>query len=355
VVVNPKEQRATSVLANRSEDRAAPISAITQIVFADATTAWILNFKGDLLITRNAGKSWKPIGGEVTRGFDAFTMIDTVQGWAADTDGQIWRTEDGGYSWNLLSRLIRDNPAEHYMGASQILFIDRNRGWVVDTFAVWTTLDGGKSWGEVRQLSYNVLKKRVQQMSFLNPRSGWATADAGMVFQTNDGGHLWRPLVAELPFNIGTDIKALQFITSDLGWLAATDPSDPLPDRVVVFTEDGGRTWTRQKEIGATISINKIFFLDEEIGWMAGGEDLADSEDEQGVLFKSVDRGQSWHRIVTAPRTDEIKSVYFSSSEKGWVTTDYSVFRTDDGGKTWLTVLAYPEVRKKNMDTVGVP
>lgn len=349
--VKPKEGRT----AVEAATQVGPVRAITRIVLADATTAWVLNYQGELLVTRDAGNAWTRIGGDVTQGFNAFTMLDQTRGWAADSEAKIWRTEDGGYSWSSLSTLERDDPAEHYMMASQIVFIDSLKGWVIDPFAVWTTTDGGKSWREVKELSYRALKQQVRQINFLNTSLGWATADAGMVFQTNDGGNLWRPLVTDLPFNIGTDIKALQFITSDLGWLAATDPSEPFPDRVVVFTEDGGRMWKREKEIGATISINKIFFLDDEIGWMAGGEEKADSEDEQGVLFKSVDSGKSWHRIVTAPRSDEIKSVYFSSSEKGWVTTDYSVFRTDNGGKTWLTVLAYPEVRKKNIDKLGVP
>lgn len=338
----------------KSQGRGALISAVGDLVFAGTDRAWIQNYRGELLLTQDAGKSWTPIGGEVAKRFDAFTMRDGYRGWAADHEGKIWQTDDGGYNWNLISLLKRQDPEEYYRGALQILFTDDSKGWVLDTFAVWRTQDGGLSWHEVDELSYgDNLTDRVRKMYFLDSKLGWAICEGGLILQTDDGGKTWRSGVSNAHFDEYTNISALHFLDVNQGWIAASDALAPYPENVVLATADGNN-WHRQKEISGRVSINDIFFLDYETGWMAGSRRYSEAGVESGILFQTQDGGRTWQRVKTVPDTDVLKSIRFTSADEGWLTTDYSVYRTHDGGKRWSAVLSYPEIKHRNLQVLGL-
>jgi photosystem II stability/assembly factor-like uncharacterized protein len=332
-------------------ERAARISAINNLVFADTDMAWVYNNKGELLLTQDAGESWAPIGGVATKHFDAFTIIDGYRGWAVDSQGKIWKTENGGHNWFATSLLQPQYPDEYsYMGASQILFTGESNGWIIDTLMVWRTQDDGLSWHEVNKLSYEKLKRRVRSMYFLNAQSGWAICD-GLILQTDDGGNNWRSIVDNLSLDITNNINAVHFIDANHGWIAISDAPEPFPENVVLFTEDNGRTWHPQNELSRHVSIRSIFFLNNKVGWMGGR--LLNSRVKPGVLFRTQDGGHTWLNLRTVPSNDFIESVHFTSIDEGWLATDYSIYRTKDGGKTWSTVLSYPEVKRRNVQILG--
>lgn len=334
-----------------SQSSSAATVAIGDLVFAERDTVWMQNYKGELLITRDGGMSWLPVGGTVAKEFDAFTMIDGVHGWAVESENKIWRTEDSGQNWNLISALPQD-PELHY-SASQIIFNGRDNGWIIGIFNVWRSRDAGLSWNKVDEFSYRQFKNRVRGMYFLDSRIGWAICEEGLVIQTNDGGDHWRSIVEGLPFNVGTTVNAARFLDEKRGWISIRDASNPFPENVVLNTEDGGKTWRPNREIGSDVVIHDIFFLNDKMGWTVGGIKKESSGFETGVLFATEDGGKTWRRIKTAPTDDGINSVRFTSPEEGWLTTDYSVYRTHDGGKTWSSVLSYPEVKRRNEKILG--
>lgn len=346
-VAKEPDRRTTSSREAANQDAA--LTAVGDLVFSDANTAWQLDYKGELLMTRDAGESWVPVGGEVTKTFEDFTIVDGFRGLAADDTARIWKTDDGGYTWYLVSSLPSPNE---YQGASQILFDTQGRGLVVDTFAVWQTQDNGSSWHEVDDLSSTKHQGRVRQISFLDSKNGWAICDGGLVFHTDDGGNHWNVANGNLSFDFYTTLETIQFLDEDHGWIAVSDAPQPYPERVVLFTEDGGKTWRRQKEISDRVSIYQISFVDQKTGWLAGSEHLSVDE-ELGVLFATDDGGRTWRRVETIPNRDPIRSVRFFSSAEGWLTTDYDIYRTDDGGKNWVSVLSYPEVRERNRRILG--
>jgi photosystem II stability/assembly factor-like uncharacterized protein len=82
---------------------------------------------------------------------------------------------------------------------------------------------------------------------------------------------------------------------------------------------------------------------------MAGGERQS-ADKETGLLFATDDGGLTWSRVDTAPNGHPIRSVRFFSDSEGWLTTDYDVYRTHDGGKNWASVLSYPENSRKKQE-----
>jgi photosystem II stability/assembly factor-like uncharacterized protein len=346
-IVKEKDHR--PAFDRHSANHDAATSAVGKLVFSDVITAWQLDYKGELLMTRDGGKSWTAIGGDVTKTFDAFTIVDGSRGLASDNEGGIWKTDDGGFSWYATTKLNYPSPKENqYQGASQVLLSTGGNGFVVDTFAVWKTSDNGVSWNQVKDLTFPQQPGRVREM-ILNSQMGWAICDGGAIFHTEDGSTHWQSANGNLSFDIGTTLETIYFVDDSHGWLSVTDAPRPYPERAIFFTEDGGKTWRLQKEISNRTSIYQVFIVDKQTGWMAGGEHPSDdTSEETGILFETHDGGRTWSKVRTIPRKDPIRSVRFFSRSEGWLATDYDIYRTHDGGTTWLSVLSYPKLGRDN-------
>jgi photosystem II stability/assembly factor-like uncharacterized protein len=130
----------------------------------------------------------------------------------------------------------------------------------------------------------------------------------------------------------GKDLNAIFFADSKRGWIAGDDG-------FVSHTEDGGRTWVRQS-VQATDSINDIYFRNKDDGYLLAGS----------RVFRTQDGGKSWLQIHRY-RPDEfdgsqpeLYSLRFAGKKKGWLVgsasksdkvVDSLLFHTNDGGVTW--------------------
>jgi hypothetical protein len=79
-------------------------------------------FGRDLLLTSDGGFNWITVPSNVVNGFGPVSFINRLQGWTAGSNGIIWKTTDGGKSWNMISKLESGNIKSTF--ASQIKFID---------------------------------------------------------------------------------------------------------------------------------------------------------------------------------------------------------------------------------------
>ena len=114
-------------------------------------------------------------------------------------------------------------------------------------------------------------------------------------------------------------------------------------DRGVIWkTLDGGASW-RLSDSPVTCQLNSVHFVNRTTGWIAGGWYHAGSTFTSGVVLKTTNGGITWSRVDdgTLPNLNQIRMMSF---DQGWAIGDGSplhasgVFRTRDGGKTWITV-----------------
>jgi photosystem II stability/assembly factor-like uncharacterized protein len=71
---------------------------IRSSAFQGTDLAWLVTEReGALLFTSDTGKTWNKIQGAAVGGkFDAVSLIDRIQGWALNSQGQVWKSDDGG-------------------------------------------------------------------------------------------------------------------------------------------------------------------------------------------------------------------------------------------------------------------
>ncbi len=81
----------------------------------------------------------------------------------------------------------------------------------------------------------------------------------------------------------------------------------------------------QQIEFGSTVELNSIFFIDENVGWIANSE---------GIVFKTTDSGANWESYYLGNNYN-LRSVYFISDNLGFATDKNNIFKSEDGGQSW--------------------
>jgi photosystem II stability/assembly factor-like uncharacterized protein len=152
--------------------------------------------------------------------------------------------------------------------------------------------------------------------------------------------------VSALGFGTGAS-----FLDSNRGWILIADANDPVNKGVLYRTMDGGLTWVSNP---TPFGGGDIRFLDDVNGWMMLHAGVAAGS--EGVrFFQTNDGGVNWNLVYTNVPTDTgasdslpsagIKSGFTPvSMQEAWVsgqtyaTNDFYLYRTMDGGHTWLKV-----------------
>ena len=316
------------------------IPQVKNAAFVGKDKAWLVTWEkfGELWRTEDGGKSWDKISGEAVGGlFCAVSFIDAQRGWAGNFDGQIWRTNDGGRSWVLLSHPQGDDGHDSLICPKQISFIDENHGWVIGAFSIWRTEDGGNSW--IRSLSMGKVENVLWQpthISLANQNLGLVSATGGIVHRTEDGGRTWQSQKLIPGASDATDVL---FINERTSWLAGFVSSSESDYGTRLYrSDDGGMSW-RPVPIGHNHTfIHSVRFVSEKEGWSIGRV-WTKPGDMRGIVLHTKDGGESWHEMPLGVEELFFDRMFFVDSKHGWLLGSSNIYRTQDGGKSWEVVL----------------
>jgi photosystem II stability/assembly factor-like uncharacterized protein len=276
---------------------------------------------------------------------DDIWFLDADRGWAVNSNGHILHTPDGGDTWQR-----QFSASGAYLRC--VGFADERHGWVgtlTPGRRLYHTSDGGTTWAPVENLPAEA-PPAICGLSVVNERvvygSGTNFPDkpAG-VLKSVDGGATWTATDLGAHATLLVDVF---FSDEERGWVVGgkAEVSNPTRDDVVpvvLFTEDGGRTWeNRLTDIGAALPRGewgwKIYFLDERVGFVS----LENESD--GAILKTLDGGSTWTRKpINDPQDNaNLEGIGFADGMLGWTGGwgDSSfqggfTSETRDGGETW--------------------
>ncbi len=189
---------------------------------------WILaNGGSSAYVSRNKGRAWERAhwgsSDGVVRdvGFPS-EQLGFAVGQSADNGARVWKTEDGGKSWHDLAALE---------GARDLLrcsFPSAQHGWVAaEEGQLFRTQNGGASWEKIKTPFRT--NQRITGLTFFPSGKGFVSARVPFIqgrlgaevaiAHTADGGKTWTPQVKGW-----TSIEDMFFLDPGHGWACGGNP-----------------------------------------------------------------------------------------------------------------------------------
>lgn len=308
--------------------------------------AFVVGYGGKIIETTNGGRTWKQLESGVEDALFSVYFADEQQGWVTGQDGLILHTADGGKTWqrqesNAVFTDMDGSRLRAYLFA--ITGIDDQRLWAVgDRSMVVRSTDGGKTWisSQVKMQSdlsggesMAAADPVFYDVAFADEQRGWIVGEFGKIMYTSDGGVTWaeqnRSLLEGSGFFDPLDLPSLFGVyVRDAQNVVASGLEGH-----VARTVDGGVVWAYDESDVEIPLLDPLFDLVEfpdGSGWAVGaaGE----------VMRREGKPGAPWRRAdVASDLSTWLRTIDFSDLQHGWMVGGFGlIFRTTDGGKTWL-------------------
>ncbi|MEO6695424.1 MAG: YCF48-related protein [Ignavibacteria bacterium] len=310
--------------------------------------------------TSNGGQNW--ISQSI--GFiNPFTQISSVEFVDQNTiyglasgDNRMYKTTDGGNSWNGLPLPLTGNDIER-----NISFADVNNGIMVTDFGyIEKTTDGAVTW-----IIDSSFKPRYPQIAvlrnvdYVDLNNAYVSGSGGRIIKTTNGGINWNTTTGgrtnltsnnftneNTGFTVGNDGTILKTTNAGTNWILRSSntiqnlnsvhfPSSNTgyicgDTGIILKTIDAGENWIALNS-NVIKNLKSVFFIDENTGTCVGRE---------GAILKTINGGINWNDI-SSPLGSYFTSVFFVDLNTGVAVSELGPdLRTINGGINWISVVA---------------
>lgn len=262
-----------------------------------STSVGYVTADSDVLKTTDSGASWSALGDSGSSSLLDVDFKDTGKGWAVGRAGTAYYYN--GSSWTLI-----DSGMSPGRDLYSVCYIDATNIWVcgdVGTIAKST----GTSW--TMSSDADVTSGLWRSIDFFDTQRGIAVGDGGAVVYTTDGGLNWSAGAS----GIGTALYAVDMVSATTGYLVGVWSDGA--HLGMKKTTDGGATWTwMTAPAGVSYETLKgVSFADASNGWIVGSN---------GMVFRTADGGSTWVKEnISANWWNAVSAV---SANAAWVVGD---------------------------------
>ena len=284
---------------------------------------------------------WEPVNVPEDLNLLSVHFISAEEGWVAGgktthAGGVIYYTKDGGKTWELQV----GDPQSSDRGFDHLRFVDATHGFAIQgvasgNYKLFSTSDG-QSWfpsGSVPEHRYDYF--------FTTPTTGYLADWARNLMRTTDGGKKWQSVLrCKIRAEIGgltreaeCYFNSISFPNPTVGYAIG----GPLPDdggNMLAKTEDGGVTWNSWVVLpGESSHEGALWFLDETNGVFRAKDGKK--------MFRTADGGKTW--VEASGQNEPRSNLSFADAEVGWMVRYNKMTYTTNGGKSWLSrQVAFP-------------
>jgi photosystem II stability/assembly factor-like uncharacterized protein len=360
------------------------------------TIIFVFFFFGNLFSQQTTWEKKYPNGPD--RYKDIFAIdFDTLV--ACGSNGEIWRTTNGGTNWALTAKVSDDQ-------LDDIVFIGA-KGWIAGGYGVYYSGDYGRSWTKV----FTSSSSSLQSVDFINDTEGWVCGSQGYLLHTTDGGATWSEgnipvshwstwffgidfLDSQHGFAVGSNYTYASTTNGGTTWQVSEGDEEGghyyfdikfynntygliVGHNKILRTTDGGVTWNDNVSVNGDI-LNKYIY---DISWgkygdvfISANSGLVGISSDYGLtwtetvvnssaflygiaakgdppediwvagnnalIYNSTDGGSNWSlQTKTLPVNGALRSVSFFDENRGIAVGDNgAAIETTDGGDTWTTI-----------------
>ena len=295
--------------------------------FSDSDHGWLGGDSGWFFKTEDGGRTWLQAGNGLATGWMDLEMADARHGYAVSYSGYVGHTNDGGAWWNVDHVKVtgpifgRDETLEAVCAVDPDFAVAAGHGGVV-----FKTEDGGATW---QSIGYPELPESFfHDVEFIDHDHGWvigwdAATLGNALYRTRNGGASWERIAEGQAFATSD----MEFLSENVGWTCGASGE-------IHRTDDGGETW-RSVELPAYYYITDMDWVEDSpnVGWAV--------EWARG-LHRTVDGGETWNTYVfeNLETWETPVDVAAIDANHAWAILNWGqILETTDGGQTWHRVL----------------
>ncbi len=261
----------------------------------------------EVIKTTNGGATWQSVSQE---SYIAYSMcfINATTGVYGCADGRVYRTVDGGNTWNFAM-------CPSSLDITSIHFINATTGFGFGSGSVYIkTTDAGQTWNE-----YSIGVGSVNQYFDADMTANGNLHAVGtygaMIRSTNSGtSFVSQPFVTE------HSITDIEFLNQSTGYAVAG-----FGEGDILKTTDAGETWVSQVNT-YTLPLYGIAFTSPETGYLAGSINIK----------KTTNGGTNWIDVYTSNQNEIFGDIFFTNMNTGYAVGSYGkLLKTTNAGSTW--------------------
>jgi photosystem II stability/assembly factor-like uncharacterized protein len=312
--------------------------------------------------TTDGGFTWITQDSIWNRGYNEIEIFDSLNAIVVGKPGIVLYTDDGGINWY--------SEGTNDLGDYFDISMQGSRKWIVGgSEYFYPRMFASRETGFPWEKKYStIVEGTINQIDFSDSLNGWCAGAEGILLRTSDGGSSWNndELFAINFTSISVPTANDIFIAGDNGefvkstnggqsWQVQQAFPNYSPIKIKFFskyygysiapyniwfqkTTDGGNTWI---DLTSNGYFTDFCFIDSLVGWALSGNSIGN-----GPLLKTTNGGESW---IDTIEIGNINAFYFHDNNNGWIVSNYSMYKTTDGGNNWeflsdifdLTVLQF--------------
>jgi photosystem II stability/assembly factor-like uncharacterized protein len=295
-------------------------------IYVAAWNAQSPNSDGDIFRSRDGGKTWDLMADMHGKSIRALAMAasDTKTLVAGALDG-IYRTRDGGDTWTRIS-------PEHHAEIKNVesVAIDPANPDIIyaGTWHLpWKTDDGGKTWHSIKKGVIDDSDVFTILIDSQNPASLYISACSG-IYRSETAGEMFRKIQG-IPYS-ARRTRMLQMDPTDHKTVYAGTTEG------LWKTTDGGANWKRTT--GSNLVINDVMIDPRRPQHVLLATDRSGvlASDDGGMTFTAVNRGFTHRQVATLLVDRRDKSIVYAGllNDKEFG----GVFVSRDTGQSWTQI-----------------
>lgn len=292
----------------------------------------VSQYGSSVTVSRDGGASWEPAKRGLTNPFCYDVQFSSNYAndqaiFALSADLQTTRSTDGGVNWTQSSPFLGFQGTR--LAISPNAALDRTAFAGSRRDGIFRTTDGGTIWSQVDIVASRVDSLEVAPDFDIDPLVFAGRRGIG-VYRSTDGGDSWAVASTGLPLDSarGPTVCISAGFLQDRRLFAATLQG-------LYESNDAGDSWTIVPIDGVAddspveeVALSPSFDVDGTLLASVRGHGL----------FKSVDSGASWNEVAPALIADNelFQRIRFATSQTVFAYSSTRLFRSTDGGVTWL-------------------
>jgi hypothetical protein len=174
-------------------------------------------YGGETHFTEDGGKTWPNANNKCGCRF-GLEIVNEQMSITFGNKGDVRKSIDGGKTWMALTNVGASEPHQ----SRYVSFFDPATGWAASDEALFSTMDGGKTWQKI-ELSKE--QSKIIALDLFAKGNGVIINEKGELYSTADNGKTWNKSAAKLEVNEinagGYPLVAMRFTDPQTGLIIA--------------------------------------------------------------------------------------------------------------------------------------